>query len=305
MTDTPKPPAVSAPATNLPAPASLSPQELEQAMIAAGLISPASSGADFNRCRVDGQRFIFGDPKNPEFTFDSPSDGRPAFRCLLVSDAIEYNARWMDDTLATAVQRPHMAGKMCKTHIKIPEQAGVRAEDGTVCATCPVYFRLPKGTPVPADGNGIAKKCGGTLDVEFWLLDDNGAITDERIWTLSMSFTGLMEWQGSFSGRAVGYVSEANFKRKLAILAATKAPDNIAAAIVAATQALNDRGVIAEARILRAEREGNRFSVPSFNPIDIIATEAKPAIGTADNEGVTADAAAPDAADAPASDIPF
>lgn len=290
MTDRPVPNLPATPPTTAVA-AQLSPEDITQAMIAAGLITPAVGGADFNRVRVDGQRFIFGDKENPDYIFDSPSNGTPAFRCQIVSDAIEYNGRWFDEVLAQKAGRPTIAGKMCKTHLAIPEQAGQRAEDGTPCQTCPVYYRLPKGSEVPTDANGIAKKCGGMLDVEFRLLDDNGQISDERVWTLSMSFTGLMEWQGSFSDKAAGYVSETNFKRKLATLAATRAgdPAKFAEAIIKATQSLQKGGVLAEGRILRAEREGNRFSVPSFNPFDIIEIETAPALASGDEPAAAAE----------------
>ena len=298
MTDSKTPPTVPA----VPA-AELTPEQITEAMVAAGLITPAASGVGINRVRLDGQTFIFGDPKNPDYKFDSPSDGRPAFRCLIASDAIEYNGRWFDDVLAAKVNRPNIAGRMCKTHKDIPSQAYENAEDGTKCNTCPVYFKLPRGTELPTDGKGISKKCGGMLDIEFWLIDADGSISDQRIWTLSTPFSGLMEWQGSWSDRAAGSVTETNFKRKLAILAAQRDPTQIAAAVVQATNALNNGLVVAEARGYRAEREGNRYSVPSFNPIDVIAADQAPALPSSTNE---ATAAEPDAgSDATPDDIPF
>lgn len=300
MTERPPAPETS----NVPAATSaadMSPAAIEQAMIAAGLITPATGGADFNRVRIDGQTFIFGDPKNPEMKFDSPSDGSAAFRCQIVQDAIEYNARYFDETLAQKANRPTIANKMCKTHVDEPTQAGERAEDGTPCRTCPVYYRLPKGSEVPTDGNGIAKKCSGMLDVEFRLLDNEGKLVDDRVWTLSLSTTGLIEWQGSFTDKAAGYVSQVNFKRKLAILAAQRSPENIPAAIVMAAHSLAKGGVLAEAKIVRSESGGNRFSVPSFNPYDIIAIETAPALDTEEQPAP----AAVESGTEEAADIPF
>lgn len=300
-----KPPAPqlpAAPAPQVPAAspaAALSADEIEKAMIASGLVRPPTgTSQDFSRVRIDGQTFVFGDPKNPDFRYDSPSDGRPAFRCQIVRDGIEYNGRFFDETLAREAQRPNIANKMCKTHILIPTQAGERAEDGTPCRTCPVFYALPKDAIVPADGNGIAKRCAGMLDVEFRLLNDEGTdYVDERVWTLSMSITGMIEWQGTFSDKATGYVNETNFKRRLAVLAAQNNPADIAAAIVHAQNALANGGVFAEARIARAERNGNRFSVPSFTAYDIVTVEAAPALDTGE---------APAAAAEPAADgIPF
>lgn len=274
-------PAPAAPAQTGLAPADMSGDQIQAAMIAAGLVqAPTGTSQDFHRVRVDGQTFVFGDPKNPEYRFDSPSDGRPAFRALIARDAIEYNMRWFDETLAVAVGRPSIANKPCKTHMAIPSQKGERAEDGTPCRSCPVFYALPKDAIVPVDGKGIAKRCSGNLDVEFRLLDEAGTgyLDGETVWTMSMSITGMIEWQGTFSDKVTGYVSDANFKRKLAILAAQQEPNDIPGAILRASQSLANGGVFAEARIVRAERGGNRFSVPSWNPYHIAAVEVAAAI---------------------------
>lgn len=304
MTD--RPPAPNLPAAPEPAQvpatsgaAAMSSDDIQNAMIAAGLVKPPTgTSQDFSRVRIDGQTFVFGDPKNPDFRYDSPSDGRPAFRAQIARDTIEYNARYFDEVLAQAVQRPSIANKMCKTHLAIPTQKGERAEDGTPCRSCPVFYALPKDTPVPTDGNGIAKRCAGMLDLEFRLLNDEGTdYVDERVWTLSMSITGMIEWQGTFTDKVTGYVSDANFKRKLAILAAQREPQDIPGAILRASQSLANGGVFAEARIARAERNGNRFSVPSFNPYDIVAVEVAPALDT--TEAVAADTGSGDSDDIP------
>ena len=303
MTD--RPPAPQVPATTPQMPVAttasqLGSDEIQAAMIAAGLVRPPTGeSGDFNRVRIDGQTFVFGDPKNPEFRFDSPSDGRPAFRAQIARDAIEYKARFFDDKLAQIAERPNIANKMCKTHDAIPTQAGKRAEDGFPCEKCPVSWMLPKDSPIPQDGNGIAKKCSGMLDVEFRLLNEAGdGYIDDRIWTLSLSVTGLMEWQGSFNDRAAGYVTETSFKRKLAILAAQRNPQDIAGAVLRATQSLENGGVFAEARIIRAERNGNRFSVPSWTPYDIVEIATAPAITTEEQP-------APEGVEQSDNDIPF
>lgn len=303
MTD--RPPAPNLPAapqpTGVAAAAQLSGDDIQAAMIAAGLVkAPTGTSQDFSRVRIDGQTFVFGDPKNPEYRFDSPSDGSPAFRAQIARDAIEYNMRFFDEVLANAVGRPSIANKPCKTHIAIPTQAGERAEDGTPCRSCPVFYALPKDAIVPVDGKGDAKRCAGMLDIEFRLLNAEGTeYLDERVWTLSASITGMIEWQGTFTDKVTGYVSDANFKRKLAILAAQREPTDIPGAILRASQSLANGGVFAEARIVRAENKGNRWSVPSFNPYDIVTVDVAPAIET---EAAAADAGA---ADTTPDDIPF
>lgn len=267
-------------------PANLSPEAIQQAMIAAGLITPGSGGADFNRVRIDGTRFTFGGTKDePEFVIDSPSSGAPAFRAQLLADVVEYYGRYFDETDAGLANRPGIANKMCKSHTADPQEAGDLAEDGTACRSCPVSHFITKREEdrLPFWNGRVAKKCSWMGDLEFRLLDEDGKVSDDRIWTLSLTPTGMIEWQGSFGDKSKGYISDQSSKQKLALLAITKAPADPANAIKAATFALHNGGVLVEGRILRAAVGENKFSVPSFTPIDIIEVEGEsdaPAIAT-------------------------
>jgi hypothetical protein len=203
----------------------------------------------------------------------------------IVTDVDEYYGKYFDESEAHLAGRPNIANSWCKSHTAVPSQGGEHAEDTTSCRECPVsHFITRKDEGMLPIWNGKpAKKCSWMGDLEFRLLDADDTITDERIWTLSFTPTGMIEWQGSFGDKSKGYISDQSSKQKLALLALTKAAqDEVAQAIQQAADSLRQGGVLAEARILRTVVNENRFSVPSITPIDIIPVEATPALATSE-----------------------
>lgn len=293
------------PDQNLPAKLpDFSAEDYTKAMIAAGLMPASAGGSEFSRVAIDGQNFVI---ENETYPYNPKTD-EPAILIRVVDDVRELYKMWFPKVgepggdLAAAIGRPDIAGQMCKTydHDK-PLGARVSETDGTACASCAVNMMMkPENLIDAADG----KKCKWSGELDFQLIDpESRELVSEQIHTLPMSSTGVIEWQGSFSDHERGYVRDLNFKQLLARLALTKFPDtDPIAAVTKATSALRLGGVIAEGRILRAENKGNRFSVPTFTPIDIIPVE-EPAGLIAAPEETSAEAAAE--ADATADPLPF
>lgn len=296
MTAKPTLPATTAPAMPaLPTPTS---DDITAKMRAAGLIPLATGGADIHRVTLDAQRFIFGDKQEPDYIFDSPSNGAPAFRLQIVKDLITYHRAFFEEPLARFANRPSIADKYCKTYDDEPTQAGERAEDGTPCPTCPISWKLKRDTPLPyVEGlKQPLRKCGQAADLHLRVVDDNGDVSDERVWVLTLTWTGIVQWKGRYDDPVMGYqdVPYRNFKRLLAEYAVTNSDDPLA--VTYATQSLHKGGVYAEARIVRGQSGANSFSIPVFSPIAIVPVEQ---VAQLDTEEQPTAPAEPDPADIP------
>jgi len=284
------------------------PEQIKTAMQASGLIRGGTGGSQYNRVKISGQSFMIDDEPMPY----NPKTDKPAFRAQIVDDITEYYAKFFADipapdqerTLARAIGRPEISGKMCKTYDADKPNAHRKAEDGTACVTCPVNPGIAfEDLPPEAAG----QRCKWSGDLDFRLINaETGELDSEEVYTLNMSSTGVIEWQGSYKDQERGYVSERNFKNKLALLAIETYPDiPLTAAIDIANTALRLGGVIADFRILPAENKGAGFKwmVPSITPVQILevgqgaiaidTAEDKPAAPATADEGSTDDGTLP------------
>lgn len=278
---------------NLPAKsADLTPEDYTKAMQAAGLLPASASGASFSRVKMDGQTLLID---NEPFPYN-PKTNEPNAIILIQKAPIQHYAKWIpsvtDDggALARAIGRPEAAGTMCKTWDADKYINERKAEDGTACVTCPVNPNVQK-EDLPPEAQG--QKCGWKGDLEFRLFYPETKEVSEQIHTLTLSATGMIEWLGTSKDRERGAVTDMNGMQKLARLATAKFPDvEPFTAIMKAQTALSLGGVLAEIRILRAENKGNRWSVPSITPIDILDVTETPALPESAPEGGAAEAEA-------------
>lgn len=240
-----------------------------KAMVAAGLITEGTFIApSVNRVKVSGTSFMVDDAPMPY----NPKTKEPALFGLISKDITEYYAKWFPDDayLARAVGRTEIAGRMCKTY-DVNEPPNARhAEDGTSCVTCPVNPSVTtENLPVEAD----KQKCKWSADLLFRIVNPDGSLYSNQEYTLGLSSTGIIEWQGSSKDREHGYVSEYNFKAQLVRLAHERWPERTVGEAVAAAQlALSEGRVLGAFRILPAENKnsGYKWNIPSVTPIDII-----------------------------------
>lgn len=269
------------PGTNLPAPVGLTAADFTAALKGAGFIESRES--TFNRIKVDGTTFYAGD----EMYISNPKTNAPAFLAQIVDSPLEYQAYWFneDGEVARAVNRPEIAGHMCKSHFDIPEQAREYAEDGTPCRQCPINPFVKKEL-LPIESKGF--KCSWRGDIQLRILDEEGKLADETIWTLSLPTTGMIEFKGTSRDAEKGHVGELNFMQQLVRLGASLTPDQPNDGLMKALTALRLGGVVTEVRSVPVQSAtGNRYNVVQFTPIQILDVEdAGPALtaGTAEPE---------------------
>ena len=273
--------ATARPATKAVALAAPSADEITKILQGMGALETPST--QYNRIKVEGSIFTIDDEP---FVYNPKTDA-PAFTARIVNSPDQYQSLWIDDNSAKILDRPELAGRFCKSHFAIPTEARVFSETGYSCKECPAA-PFVKNSPLE---NG--KRCQWKGDVELQLVDpatgqfrtitdpSTGEIMpDERVWTLTLSTTAMMEWQGTAKDGAAGNVSQYNFMHKLALYGIENFPDlDTSSAIRAAINALGEGRVIAEFRSLRAENKemGRTWTVPSATPTAILDTfEANP-----------------------------
>jgi hypothetical protein len=170
---------------------------------------------------------------------------------------------------------------MCKSHFDDPNEARKFSDDGTSCDTCPIHPFVPKDQ-LPEEAKG--KKCAWNADIDFYILDKQPdgtlAATDQTLYTMSLSTTGVIEFKGSNSkkGNALaGSVSDQNFMVKLAKLGMSKWGEP---GILKAMSMFQLGGVVAELRSLPTSSNDGafKFNVTSFTPIDILEIEEPAAL---------------------------
>lgn len=252
-------------------------QELSQAdftalLQGAGLIETSQGG--INRVKLDGFAFRFGDD---DIRLSNPKGPKPAFRARLLDVPVEYQAAWIDEKLAHAIGRPNAAKSFCKSFFADERQARKFAEDGTSCQTCPIGpFVKRSELPVEAEG----KRCAWKGDVLFQLLDDEGAISDPTVWTLTMNTTSIIEFKGTGKDPVKGSVSDLNFMQKLLRFGKDLTEGDEMGGIQKVLTGLPLGAVIADCYSLPAQNEDGsiRWNVISWTPVDVIEVEAAPAL---------------------------
>lgn len=251
----------------------LSQDAINEALQKAGLAEPEATGG-VNRVTMNGFMFTFDDGN---VATSNPKTGTPAFRARLLDAPTEYQAAWLTEPLAAAIGRPQDAKRFCKSHFDTPNEARKRSESGADCTACPIGPFIPRDQiPVEADG----RKCQWKADVHFQLVDDDGAISDPTVHTLTISTTSVIEFKGTAKSPVKGSASELNTIQKLARLGAAKDPENPTAGMSAALLALRLGGVICDVSALSmsSDDKSRSWTVASFNPVDVLDIEETPAM---------------------------
>ena len=275
-----------APTTNAVAPLALTADDYTALLAKAGFIQEAPSGGA-TRIKMDGPTFYIND----EPYISNLKSGKPAFIAQIVGRPREYQSLWIDDALADAMERPESAGGFCKSRFDVPDQNRKFSESGHSCGTCPAGPWI-KGDLLPLDGKGQRARCKWKADIELRVLDADGQIADETVYTLTLPTTAVMEWGGTAKERTKGSVSDLNFIQKLVRLGAASDPEDPKRGVARALIMLDRGGVIAEVRALPAKSDdgARSWSVISFTPIDILDVEEAPAITAGGSEDAADDA---------------
>ncbi|MGA7270465.1 MAG: hypothetical protein WB239_05270 [Acidimicrobiia bacterium] len=265
-----------------------------------GFLPAASGGSDFNRLTAKGTVIYNGEDIVAAY---NPKTKEPALIVQLLRKPREYQSAWIDKdgVLAQFLGRPHMAGKFCKSHFDDPKEARKYAEDGTSCDECPIHPFVPRND-LPEEANG--RKCAWKADVEFVILEKNDKdelqVVDPTVWTMSLATTAVIEFVGSSSKKKgdnlAGSVSQFNTMVRIAKLGVQKWGP---AGIMKAMTYLELGGVICALRLLPMENKemGRSWTVPSFEPIEILEVDEQAALPTSEK--------APPASDVSTDDIPF
>lgn len=283
-------------------PAVISDDEFTAALREHGFL-PTRGNSDIQRLVIKGNQVKFdGDVIG---VYD-PRTKEPALIVQLASEPRQLQSLWFskpDDPdsssnreLAQYVERPDVAGHFCKSYFDDPKQNRRYAEDGTSCDECPVHPFVPKDQ-LPEAANG--KKCSWRAEAKLYILDkqDDGtyARIDDTEYTLGLATTSVIEFFGSSSKKndsLAGSVSPMHTMARIAKLGMQKWG---VAGIERAKTSLAAGLVICGLHIPE-QTSGNRsWSVPSFDPIDILELEDQPQLTTS--------APASEQADDP--DLPF
>lgn len=302
------------PKQNLPVAAAMTPEAIQAAMIEHGLIQPSAGGSDITRIKVSGNNFSIDDDI---FAVYNPVKKDPAFVAQIVDKPAVMQRLWFTPELARLTGHDELLGQMgdkgtfCKSHEDDPNEALRISENGYECRACPVNgFVKADALPIMADGSK-AKRCSLAAELDIRILDGDGALTDETVYTMTLSATALIEFRGSTSKKAdstLGYqgiVAKSrhdndprNFIHKLIDLGTSKGL-SVPQILTAVRMGL----VLAEVRSLPATNEQGsmNWNVLNLTPIDILDSQERTAIGTEEEP-----AAEPDTeAEGDAAALPF
>lgn len=263
--------AVPTPATTAMAVPIMTNDDITKKLQELGLIQTGQS--DINRIKVDGATFTVGD----EMYVSNPKTKAAAFRARLLGTPVEYQARWLDASLATAIGRPEDSDMFCKSYFDNPAQHREFSENGSNCRSCQLSPFVKKETlPVQADN----QKCSWRAEVQLQILDADGAITDPTVYTLTLPTTGIIEFKGTNREPEKGHVSALNFMQKLARFGQASNPENPTQGLMEAVTGLSLGAVIVDVRSVPASSTdgSRRYNCIVLEPVDVIKLDATPAL---------------------------
>ncbi len=287
--------ATTKPAAEPQLPALLSEDEFTAALRNSGFLPTSAGGSDINRLVVKGTNVKYGDEV---IGFYNPKTKEPALIVQLAGSPKQYQALWFskgsdDDPqsnagLAEAIGRPEIAGRFCKSHFDDPTEARRYSESGASCDECPVHPFVPRDQ-LPPEAKG--KKCAWKADLEFWILDkqDDGtfARTDETLYTMTLSTTGIIEFVGSSSKKRDNLAGSVSPMHTMARIAKVGMQKWGVEGIQKAKTYLELGGVICGLHILEQENKqlGRSWTVPSFDPLDILEIDDQAQLETSEDAG--------------------
>ena len=221
------------------------------------------AGTSFLRAKLDGAAIMLDD----EPFVGNPKTGTAALVARIVSPPKQYQAFWFDAESAEHADRPEKADSFCKSYFDEPTQARKFSSDGAECDKCPFSPWL----------RDIAKRCQWRGDLAFQPIDPDSGLYRPDIWTISLSTTGMIEWQGTNRSPVKGSVSDLNTMQKLARLAVATWPDiEPESAVVRGLTELALGNVLMEMRVLRGSTEDGARTWPvlSLTPTEFLEITA-------------------------------
>lgn len=193
----------------------------------------------------DGEMFVYN-PKKPEV---------PAMTIRIVRPPEEYFAIWIDSEASRAIGQPELENTFSKKFLDSDPTRRTWPSDEA-------FERLKDA--------GFKSSWKGDMLVQ--IVPDSGTLTgEEQTYILTLSTTSLIEFKGTSKSPEAGSVSDTNFVRRLSLFALEEATDNPKKAVLDALTSLTLGGVVAEARLIRAENKdlGRTWTVIQFAPIHI------------------------------------
>lgn len=287
----------------------LSADQIQAAMIEYGLIQPGSGGAEITRIKMTGNNFSVGDDL---FASYNPVTKEAAFRVQIVDKPAVHQKLWFTVELARLTGHDELLSKMgdngtfCKSHEDNPNEQMKISENGYECRACPVNgFIKNDDLPTLADGTR-AKRCSIAADLDVRIIEEDGTLRDETVYTMNLSSTALVEFRGGTGKKAEpenGYLGinpkarpdkdQRNFIHKLIEFGMSQKGLTVPQILTAIRMGL----VLAEVRSLPATNEAGsmNWNVLNFTPLDILDAEATGAIESAEQPADTDTDADPDA----------
>lgn len=261
------------------APATLNNQDITALLRNSGMIEGTEGGGQY--IKVEGTTFYVGD----DMFVSNPKTGAPAFRAQIVAPVKQLQSRWFDYADAEAAGRPEIADSMCRSWYDEPSQNRKFSEDGTDCNKCPVNpFVKKMNLPDWADG----KKCQWKGELDIRVIDPTtGTVRSDDIFTLRLSTTGMIEWQGVKDNPENGHVGQYNFMHLLARLAqeqASERGEDPKQAILKALTSLRLGGVVADIRSVpkQSADKARNYYVTQLTPVEIHDANESPALPSSD-----------------------
>lgn len=228
----------------------------------------SDQGSGVGRIKVDGLAFNVGD----EMYISNPKTGAYAFQARILDVPAEYQGVWLTPELATIIGRPEDTNTYCKSRFGVEGEDRKFSHSGADCNRCPIGPYVRKDA-LPA---GADTKCKWRGELSLQILDAQGQLSDETVWTLDLPTTGMIEFKGIGREPQKGHIGEFNFTQLLARMGAESNPENPQQGFMRALTALRLGGVIAEVRSVptQSENGGNRYNVIQFKPVQILDVDA-------------------------------
>lgn len=215
------------------------------------------------RLSLKGQVFTASDT-NEMFVFNPRKPAEPAFTARIVKPVVEYNAIYIDDSIARQFGRPDLAGTFSKKFYEHDETRRVWPSDDA-------YDELARHVGEYTDKDGKDMKHAWKGDLYIQMLPEDGNLTgDETIYCLTLPTTALIEYKGASRAPEAGSASDLNFMQKL-VRFASKDTENPGKAVLDALTSYAMGGVVVEVRVGNVENKNlnQSWTVPVFDPIHI------------------------------------
>lgn len=262
----------------------LSQAELNALLQGAGYAS--TPGERQERLSMKGQIFTASDT-NEMFVYNPKHPENPAFAARIVRPVSEYNAIFIDESIARQFERPDLANTFSKKfYLPDPDRRTWPSDDA--------YDDLARHVGEYTDKQGHPMKHSWKGDLLVQILPDDGVLTGEETqYILTLATTSLIEFKGTSKAPEAGAVSDFNFMQKLVRFAVANAPEGTppSKAVLDALTSYAMGGVVAEFRVGNAENKAlnQTWTVAILDPIYIEpADSGTPALtsGNPDEDGL-------------------